>query len=129
LTKAFVPLFALLGAACFECENTVRDRATAPEAQVEAVLYTRACGATTGDATHITIVRKPGVEPVGIGNVLVLKDPVASVEPLGSTRMRWLSRDTLEVSTLAGRGIQSRAAEAMGVHLVFTTHSDSALPR
>ena len=85
--------------------------------------------ATTGDATHISIVREPGANPVGIGNVLVLKDPIALVEPMGSTQMRWLSRDTLEVSTLAGRGVQSRAAQAMGVHVVFTTHSDSALRR
>jgi hypothetical protein len=109
------------------CENTVITRASESSGRREAVVFVRACGATTRNSTQVALLASPGTEPVGIGNVLVLDDPVGAAETPGITRLRWLGADTLEVSILRGRTVASQSHAVEGVTVVFTVHSDSSL--
>lgn len=55
------------------CGNTVVKTARSPDGQLDAVLFERSCGATTGFSTQISIV--PASElPDGGGNVFVADD-------------------------------------------------------
>lgn len=124
-------LASILGLGCslaldgcgVRCVNTVVETIANPGASLTAVLYTRACGATTGPSSHVSIAGRDE-SVVDVGNVVVLKDPVSNAETSVTTRIRWVSADTLEVSLLRGRSIQSRSEHVRGVVVLFTIHAD-----
>ena len=121
-------LFTLTLSACDPlCDNTIISRQTDPSGQRQAVVFVRACGATTRNSTQVAIVERPDTTPVGIGNVLVLDDRVGVAERPGITRLKWRAVDTLEVSILSGRTVVSRFPSVQGIAVVFITHSDSTL--
>ena len=89
------PAAVLLAIACVACGdagcgNTVVTRAASPSHQLEAVVFDRDCGATTGYSRQVSVVDS-GQAPRGIGNVFVAahRIPVA---------VRWRTPDSLEVS-------------------------------
>lgn len=106
------------------CVDTVLQELPSPTGAKVAILYTRACGATVGPSTNIAIHDRAAPGPYGIGNVLVLKDPVSTAESRRTTRIRWLAPDTLEVSILGGRTVLSRTDAVDGIAVKFTSHSD-----
>ncbi len=122
-----LPLLPLLANACApRCENSVLEELPSPSGAKRAVLYTRACGATTGPSTNVAVLDRDAGEPQGIGNVLVLKDPLSAGETTRTTRLRWLAPDSLEVSLVGGRAVQSKAGSVDGVVVTYTSHSDRA---
>jgi len=66
------PLAACLDGAGL-CENEIVSRIDAPGGRRTAVLFQRACGATTGFTTQISILG-PGEVPTGKGNVFIADD-------------------------------------------------------
>lgn len=111
----------LLSGCSDPCTNSVLERMSSPSGGREAVVYIRACGATTGPSTNVAVLPSQGVEPNGVGNALVLKDPVSMSERSGDTRIRWVSADTLEVSYLAGRSVQSSSSSVENTTVVLVT--------
>jgi hypothetical protein len=105
-----------------QCVNKVIDSKIAPVGDKQAVLYVRNCGATTGSTTHVSILNRDS-QVRGTGNVLVVKDPASMGETASTTRVRWVAADTLEISLLGGRAIQSQADSVDGVIIRVTTHS------
>ena len=60
-----------LNSACNLCGNTQVSRLGSPDGQLEAVIFERSCGATTGFTTQISIVRKASSLPSGAGNTFI----------------------------------------------------------
>lgn len=107
-----------------KCINTVVDEVPGPTGGRVAVLYTRACGATTGPSSNVAVVARGVGDPQGIGNVLVLKDPLSMAETRRTTRLHWVSADTLEISLLSGRAVQSKAHVVDGINVIYVLHGD-----
>jgi hypothetical protein len=114
------------GACAPTCINQVLDQATSPSGARVAYLYSRSCGATTGPSTHVAVLEIGSQPPDGLGNVLVIKDPAAIGETRQTTQIRWIAADSLHVSLLGGRSIQSSKSSVAGVVVVFARHD--ALP-
>lgn len=110
---------ALTTAACKPtCVNDILALRPSPSGAHIAYLYTRACGATTGPSTHIAVLRRE-FRPEGIGNALVIKDPASAAESDQTTQLRWIAADSLEISLLGGRSMQSSSASVNGVAIVI----------
>jgi hypothetical protein len=82
LHVVFVGIAALLSG-CGLCNNDEQFRVASPDAALEAVIFQRDCGATTGFSTQISIVTKGTKLPTGGGNLFVAdtdhgKSPAAS---------------------------------------------------
>lgn len=115
-------LIPLLFSACRSgCENRIVDAQAFPATGKVAVVFTRHCGATTGPSTNVSVLDPGTQSPDGTGNAIVMKDPVSMAESLGTTRVRWAAADTLEISVLSGRSVQSRSSRANGVAIVLVT--------
>lgn len=52
------------------CENTILSEARSPNGRLNAVLFERNCGATTGHSTQVSVLRS-GVRPDVSGNAFV----------------------------------------------------------
>lgn len=117
----------LLGGGCApRCINNVLEEVPDPSGSRVAVLYTRECGATTGPSTNVGVTTRGVGVPPGVGNVLVMKDPISAAESSRTTRLRWHSTDTLEISLVTGRAIQSRVGLINGTTVIYSIHGDSA---
>jgi hypothetical protein len=94
-----VGLAAVLGA-CDPCGNKIFQTVPAPGGAMQAVVFERDCGATTGFGTDISIVpagaRLPG-EPVFVADT---DHGAAPAGPWGgpAVQVRWLAADHLEIS-------------------------------
>jgi hypothetical protein len=84
----------LAGCGADPCNNEVLVRAKAPDGRVEAVLFKRACGATTGDSEQVSIL-KPGQQPKGGGNVFVADSDHGAAPSGPLTTLRWPSTNEL----------------------------------
>ena len=83
-----------------DCENRVTDRSRALGGELKAVVFTRACGATTEISTQVSVITDDS-SPRGVGNVLVLdsdsgRAPSDSVGRVAVT-LAWRGVDTLIV--------------------------------
>jgi hypothetical protein len=120
-----VMMISLMTTACApRCVNEVLASVASPSGAKVGVLYMRQCGATTGPSTNVSVLDRNSGAPQGVGNVLVLKDPASMAETPRSTRLRWLSQDTLEVSLIGGRALQSSVRTVDGVSITYAIHSD-----
>ena len=90
-------VFGVLGTALSgTCGNTVVARVPSPDARLEAVVFQRDCGATTGFSTQLSIVRAGQALPAEGGNLLVAQGgppgpgggPTLHVEWAGASRLR-----------------------------------------
>jgi hypothetical protein len=93
------------------CNNEGVSTITSPSGTLEAVVFNRGCGATTGFNTQVSIV-KPGDEPVGAGNTLILDGKV----PL---QLHWLSASKLSISGLGSAKIFKQEQSAAGVSVAY----------
>ena len=64
-------LVVLLSSGCGLCANEEMLRVPSPDAKLEAVIFQRDCGATTGFSTQVSIVPKGASLPNEGGNVFV----------------------------------------------------------
>ncbi len=65
------------------CENEVRSIVPSPDGRLQAVPYSRDCGATTGDSVHISILsrgRLPGDEEANVLSADAGHDPNVSLD-------------------------------------------------
>lgn len=95
---------AVLAAGCGEadlCANTEVRRLASPDGRLDAVLFERNCGATTGFSSQVSILTAgAALDPVG-GNTLVIDDN-AGAAPSGpwggpEVEMRWVGPRTLRL--------------------------------
>ncbi|NUO64271.1 MAG: hypothetical protein HOQ11_17710 [Gemmatimonadaceae bacterium] len=90
----------MLGACADGCADRMLTESPSPDGSREAVIFERACGATTGFSTQVSVV-DAGRHPTGRGNVFIA-DTDHGLAPAGpgggpEVRVRWLGPHTLEV--------------------------------
>ena len=95
------------------CDNRLHARVPSPDGARDALLYTRACGATTSESVQLSVVARGGA-PVGIGNVLVA-DGIAPA----AVSIRWLAGDVLAIDLPAAARTFHAADAAGGVRIVY----------
>jgi hypothetical protein len=100
-----VSIATLLGG-CGLCNNDEQFRVASPDSALEAVIFQRDCGATTGFSTQISIVTKGSKLPNGGGN-LFLADTDHGKAPAASwggpeVAVDWVSKRTVRVVTPRG---------------------------
>ena len=98
-----LPSIAILVGGCGLCNNDEQFRVPSPDAALEAVIFQRDCGATTGFSTQISIVTKGSVLPNGGANLFVAdtdhgKAPAASWGG-PEVEVDWASKRTIRVVT------------------------------
>jgi hypothetical protein len=109
-------MILLLGPACGEsgCVNTVEARVPSPNGRWEAVVYQRACGATTGPSAQVALVPKNEPLPDKPGNVFVSEDnPKVIAE--------WTDADALTVTYERASRVSRREALQAGVVIQYRT--------
>lgn len=116
-------LLALLAGGCSDmCANDEIDRLPSPGGEYEAVLFQRACGATSGFSTQVSIV-PAGAELDGTGNAFVADDDhgEARTGDWGGpwAEVRWQSPRELLVRYAAGSGIFTQRPAVSGVAVQF----------
>jgi hypothetical protein len=86
-------VFLLVTDHCGGCQNEIRSETRSPGGLVKAVVFIRACGATTGFGTHVSVL--PASESLhdGTGNVLIADSDhgKATTGPNGelNVRLQW----------------------------------------
>jgi len=111
---AALAAFALLGCSAAPlCENAVRMRLPAPDGKRDALVFTRACGATTGESVQLSVV-VTGEVPEGTGNVLI-----ADGVPASAVSARWQGPRVLAVRLPATARTFHTATTAEGVRIVY----------
>ncbi|MGC4094638.1 MAG: hypothetical protein QM756_43325 [Polyangiaceae bacterium] len=117
-----LPLVLALSACDGTCTNTTVARVPAPEGGREAVLFRRDCGATTGFATHVSIL-PVGAEAEGAGNTF-RADSDHGAASLGDwdsvwAEARWLAPNHLLVRHAAHSRIFRQEEEVSGVRVTY----------
>ena len=97
------------------CNNELQGRFVSPNGRMAAVIYSRNCGATTGDNYQISIVRADQ-EPTGEGNALIL-DNVPSYSP--RFQPTWHGDNALSIPIPAGARVFSKNIHVNGVQVTF----------
>ena len=101
--------FGSLGCAGL-CGNTITNRVTSPDAQRDAVVFTRDCGATTAYSTQVSIVRAGGPLPNQPGNVFIAPDST-------EVRLEWIGGDTLLVRyASANPNLKAAHVDGIAIH-------------
>lgn len=93
------------------CANEVSVRVPSPSRSVDAVVFMRDCGATTGFSTQLSVVPARG-QPVDGGNTLVLEGRV----PL---RLKWRSDTQLVVSGIGSARVFHQAIVEGGISISY----------
>ncbi|WP_165857017.1 hypothetical protein [Marinobacter sp. JSM 1782161] len=92
--KRLTALFTALLSGCADlCSNEPIDAMASPDNALEAVVFERHCGATTGYATQVSIIQTGDKLPNEAGNVL-------SVEGQPSLELEWITPKQLLISGL-----------------------------
>lgn len=113
-----ISAFAMALASCSvdpSCQNELQGRSVSPNGKMAAVVYSRNCGATTGDNYQVSIV-PAGEKPAGKGNALI----VDSTPPY-SPRFQpmWRGDDALIIPIPAGARLFSKSSLVHGVQVTF----------
>jgi hypothetical protein len=110
--------FAMALASCNvspSCRNEPHGRSVSPNGKMAAIVYSRNCGATTGDNYQISIV--PADEaPTGTGNALIL-DSGPSYSP--HFKPMWHGDGALTIPVPAGARVFSKNRRVNGVQVTF----------
>lgn len=93
------------------CANDVLLRVPSPSRSMDAVVFMRDCGATTGFNTQVSVVPSGG-QPIEGGNALVLAGRV----PI---RLKWHSDTHLVVSGIGNARVFHRAIVADGISISY----------
>lgn len=129
MTKLFAAaLTLLLLSACGGvCANQTVMRQQSPDAKLDAILFQRDCGATTGISTQISIVAKD-MEALGSGNVFVADADhgFARTGEWGGpwTVINWNSNTELRVQYAQGTRVFRQEREVRGVRIDYETVAD-----
>lgn len=111
----------LLIAACDDhsgCVNEELDRLASPDGIRDAVVFVRACGATTGPGLNVSVIQRGDSLPDEPGNVLVIRDPAAMAAKRGDIATRWVAPRQLHLTYEASRTVSRSADEQNGVRIV-----------
>jgi hypothetical protein len=96
--------------------------APAPSGELQAVLFQRDCGATTGFSSQVSVTNA-GVTPSGGGNVFVADDDrgAASAASWGGpwVELRWLSPQTLLIRYDAKARVFTQNESVSGVRISY----------
>jgi hypothetical protein len=124
MSKCAVPLLVLASLCGCDspCENEIVHRARSPDGRHDAVMLQRACGATTGFSTQVSIV-DPGALPTGGGKAFRADDD-HGIAAAGSwegswAEMRWLEPDRLLIRYAAHSRIFAQESEVSSVHITY----------
>jgi hypothetical protein len=104
------------------CENEVVTRMTSPEGRLDAVIFQRDCGTTTGFSTQISVIGA-GEQLLGIGNTFRADDDHGSASD-GSwggpwAEIKWLSPNRLLVRYAAKSRVFEQHDDVSGVQVTY----------
>lgn len=121
----WITIFAFLTCAGCGCANKVVGTVKAPRGFLQAIIFTRDCGATTSFSTHISIVGLMNSEPWGGGDVFIAdhdhgKVGLSSQNQL-SVDMKWVNATTLLIVYPQHARIFKREAKVRGVSVEYQT--------
>jgi hypothetical protein len=102
------------------CGSDEMHRLRSPDGRYDAVVYEFDCGATTGFATHIAIVRSGLSVPNHPGNVTIM-DGIVKVQ------LQWHGRDSLTLSYDDRAEVIGKPNEVRGVRIVYQALNGSGL--
>lgn len=112
----------LIGGCSDACSNSEIARATAPDGLHSAVMFQRACGATTSPSTQVSVVEQ-GQDAAGGGNGFRADDDHgAAVDGAGGgpwAEMRWLAPDHLLIRYAAKSRVFAQEDEVSGVKISY----------
>lgn len=104
------------------CQNTVVNRATAPDGQHTAVMFQRDCGATTGFSTQVSVVAD-NEKADGSGNAFRADDDhgAAAAGEWGGpwAEARWIAADHLLIRYAPKSRIFHQAGQIGGVKVTY----------
>jgi hypothetical protein len=103
---------ALLGGCGAFCENEVSQTLPSPSGAMKAVVFHRACGATVGFNTQISIVPSNQRLPDDSGNAMIIDSDV----PL---TVHWNSDSVLRVSGVTNAQVFKQETSVRGVSIVY----------
>ncbi len=87
------------GGSASTCGNTILHEVTSPGAELEAVIFDRDCGATTGSSIQVSVLpRGAPLRASESGNLFIAETGRDAVSPGGpSVRVEWVGRNRLRV--------------------------------
>jgi len=115
--------FPLLVAAYEPCTNTVLQTVPDPTQRMQAVVFQRDCGATTGFSTQLSILPAGASLPNNSGNAFVV-DAATDDVPAHTARgpevtVQWLAPDHLQVRHDPGVRIFRSEQQVEGVRVTY----------
>ena len=115
--------FPLLLTACEPCANTVLQTVPDPSQRMQAVVFQRDCGATTGFSTQVSILPAGTQLPDDGGNAFVA-DAAPGAAPVYTARspevtVQWLAPGHLEVRHDPGVRIFRSEEQVDGVRITY----------
>ena len=120
----------ILSSGCGACGNRVVAAVPSPSGRVEAVIFTRDCGATTAFSTQVSLL-KPGSSLRNESGNLFVADTnhgAAAGSPDGGATVlvRWLSEESLEVSYEPGARVFKAESTHGGVRVQYVQRRSGA---
>ncbi len=112
IISSFVFLLAS-GCARSTCTNSIVLTASSPSGQLNAFVFNRACGATTGFSTQVSVLSANSELPNGPGNLFIADDKFP-------VRVRWESETALRVTAPEGHHVFKREASIIGVAVHYS---------
>lgn len=79
------------------CDNAVHSDLRSPDGRFHAVLFTRGCGATTGDSLQLSLLPVQEGLPNEGGNVFTFSEHFPAEVRGPTATVAWVAKDTLEV--------------------------------
>jgi hypothetical protein len=116
-------LLASVASGCDPCGNSPIARLPSPSGRMEAIVFTRDCGATTDFSTQVSLVKSGASLPTAGANLFSsdANHGKASRGPGGgpNVTVRWLSDDMLEVSYQSGTRVFRREPSLDGIRVQY----------
>lgn len=124
---------ALVSGCADGCENETIIRSQSPDGSHDAILFQRACGATTGFSTQISVLDH-GASPADGGNAFIADDDhgAAAAGSWGGSwaEVKWLASDRLLIRYAIRSRIFAQQSEVSGVRITYqaVAHPSAATP-
>lgn len=93
------------------CENTLIRQAKSPDGKLKAVVFSRGCGATTGQTVEVSILPATAPLPVDAGNVFYADESNVSV--------RWLGSSQLQITASGKAKVYKQETKSGAVSIVY----------
>lgn len=118
----FAVAAVVIGGCSDGCDNTILSEVGSPNGRLSAVLFERSCGATTGHATQVSVLRS-GVRPAAAGNTFVADaNHGAAEESVGGgpwVEVAWSYDHNLIVRYDARARVFTKKSDIAGVKVIF----------